>query len=180
MKGVSSLRSYVLGLIMRGRTLDPLIDPPHLKHNFKICYYHSFSCKISGFEKNDLITQVSFLYSLVPLPFLPFFTSSVFIMPSLQCRGSNKARKVTRKEPLRRTTVWEAQHSKVSTKRNIQLLCVQLKAATPELTVCFITFVIASEVYQQYTLHNSLGLKIQRTDLYQRSSTRQRSPMAHS
>ena len=96
--------------------------------------------------KKNLITQVNFLYSLVPLPFLPFFTS-VFIMPSLQCRGSNKARKVTRKEPFRRTTVWEALHSKVSIKRNIQLLYVHLKATTPELTVCFITFVIASEPY---------------------------------
>ena len=93
--------------IMRGKTLDLPIDPPHLNHYFKICYYHSFSCTISGFQKN-LITQVNFLYSLIPLQFLPFFTSSVFIMPSLQCRGSNKARKVTRREPFRRTTVWEA------------------------------------------------------------------------
>ena len=90
---------------------------------------------------------MNILYSLVPLTFLPFFTSSVFIMPSLQCRGSNKARKVTRKEPFRRTTVWEALHSKVSIKRHIQLLYVHLKATTPELTMCFITFVIASKLF---------------------------------
>lgn len=51
MKGVPSLRSYVLGLTMRGKTSDLPIDPPHLKHNFKICYYRSFSCTIGGFEK---------------------------------------------------------------------------------------------------------------------------------
>ena len=54
---------------------------------------------------------------------------------------------MTRKEPFRRTTVWEALHSNVSIKRNIQLLYVHLKATTPELTVCFITFVIASKLF---------------------------------
>ena len=98
-------------------------------------------------SKKNLITEVNFLYSLVPLPFSPFFTLLMFIMLSLQRRGSNKARKATRKEPFRRTTVWEAEHSNVSTKRNIQLLSVHVKAATPENTVCFITFVIASELY---------------------------------
>ena len=53
MKGVPSLRLYVLGLTVRGKSLDLPIDPPHLKHNFKICYYHSFSCTISGFEKES-------------------------------------------------------------------------------------------------------------------------------
>ena len=54
---------------------------------------------------------------------------------------------MTRKEPFRRTTVWEALHSNVSIKRNIQLLYVHLKETTPELTVCFITFVIASKLF---------------------------------
>ena len=62
MKGVPFLRSYVLGLIMRGRTLDPPIDPPHLKHNFKICYYHSFSCTISGFEKECYNASEFFMF----------------------------------------------------------------------------------------------------------------------
>ena len=97
--------------------------------------------------KKNLITQVSFfLYSLVLLPFSPLFTSLIL---SLQRRGSNRARNATGREPFKRTTVWEAEHTKVSTKRNIQLLCVHLKVATPELTesVCFISFVIASKLY---------------------------------
>ena len=101
--------------------------------------------------KKNLKTQVSFFFFFFffLLPFSPLFTSLMFIMLCLQRRGSNKARNATGREPFKRTTVWEAEHTKVSTKCNIQLLCVHLKVATPELTesVCFISFVIAFELY---------------------------------
>ena len=64
--------------IMRGETLDLPIDPAHLNHYFKICYYHSFSCTISGFEKESYNASEFFIFVGPTSVFTIFHLLSVY------------------------------------------------------------------------------------------------------